>query len=261
MAHAVPGCSLSAGRKRGARPLDKGDGMTTNGKEATPAPTGSVVEKSSTRGRFLRALGLAAGAAVAGRLTAAETADAADGGNTVLGQANTSSHQTSVTMTVERHTGRGGAQRSDGPRQRGRPLRRHRPGRRVDDGRRHRERRRRLGRRADRPREPAGVPAAGPVGRARHLRHRRRRRRLGGEQRPPGSASTATPTTPTTASASTARPTARTGTGVFALALAGAGGVGIDACGKVNGGVVQPAPTPRSGSSRARTAGPPTDRL
>jgi len=74
--------------------------MTTNGKEATPAPTESVVEKSSTRGRFLRALGLAAGAAVAGRLTATETADAADGQNTVLGNANTSAHQTSVTMTV-----------------------------------------------------------------------------------------------------------------------------------------------------------------
>ena len=74
--------------------------MTTNENDATQAPSESVVERSSTRGRFLRALGLAAGAAVAGRLTAAETAAAADGQNTVLGNANTSAHQTSVTMTV-----------------------------------------------------------------------------------------------------------------------------------------------------------------
>jgi hypothetical protein len=72
--------------------------MTTTEAEATQAPAAHA-EKSSTRGGFLRALGLAAGAAVAGQLVASEAADAADGGNTVLGNANTAAHQTSVSMT------------------------------------------------------------------------------------------------------------------------------------------------------------------
>src|SRR4051794_9716326 len=59
----------------------------------------SAEHKSSTRGGFLRALGVVAGAAVVGQLAATEAADAADGGNTVLGSANTASHQTSVSMT------------------------------------------------------------------------------------------------------------------------------------------------------------------
>jgi hypothetical protein len=72
--------------------------MTTKGPEAAEAPA-ETAEQSSTRGGFLRALGIAAGAAMVGQMAGAETADANDGQQVLLGSAHTAEHQTSISMT------------------------------------------------------------------------------------------------------------------------------------------------------------------
>src|SRR5437762_3569672 len=53
-------------------------------------------ERPRSRRALLSAAGVAAGAVAAGRLLAPESADAADGGNLVLGQANTATSKTSL---------------------------------------------------------------------------------------------------------------------------------------------------------------------
>jgi hypothetical protein len=63
---------------------------------AGDAVDGEGVERPQSRRRLLQAAGVAAGAVAAGRMLAPESASAADGGNFVLGTANTATSKTSL---------------------------------------------------------------------------------------------------------------------------------------------------------------------